>query len=71
MRWNTRFPKAELPTAEELQAQLKCQRVWPVKGIEGFFGLQLSNSQDFENIEESIDNIDTKSQGLRIIDIPA
>ncbi|KAG2179987.1 hypothetical protein INT43_003774 [Umbelopsis isabellina] len=71
VRWNTRFPKTELPTAEELQAQLNGQRVWPVEGIEGFFGIQLLQNQDTEDIDGSNDNDDIKSLGLRIIDIPA
>jgi lipopolysaccharide export LptBFGC system permease protein LptF len=65
VRWNTRFPKTELPTAEQLQAQLNGQRVWPVKGIEGFFGIDVLDTQDIEG------TVDDKNQGFRIIDIPA
>ncbi|KAI9286261.1 S-adenosyl-L-methionine-dependent methyltransferase [Umbelopsis sp. AD052] len=65
VRWNTRFPKSELPTAEDLQQQLKARKVWPVKGVEGFFGILLG-----ENLPDSESESDTM-QNTRIVDIPA
>ncbi|KAI8578845.1 hypothetical protein K450DRAFT_244795 [Umbelopsis ramanniana AG] len=65
VRWNTRFPKSELPSAEELQQQLRARKVSPVKGVEGFFGIQLG-----ENLPDSESESDTM-QNTRIVDIPA
>jgi hypothetical protein len=65
VRWNTRFPKSELPTAEDLQQQLNARRVWPVKGVDGFFGIELEDNQpDSESESDTIQN-------TRIVDIPA
>jgi hypothetical protein len=65
VRWNTRFPKSELPTAEDLQQQLNARRVWPVNGVDGFFGIELEDNQpDSESESDTIQN-------TRIVDIPA
>ncbi|KAI9307821.1 S-adenosyl-L-methionine-dependent methyltransferase [Cunninghamella echinulata] len=45
IRWNTHLKKDQLPSLDQLKTQLKTDKVWKVKGMNGFFGFILDDNQ--------------------------